>query len=122
MNGGQEFARGVIVGSVDANSEAYVIVDGRGMASVRRAEDLEEVCRFIVRGASQRRVLGCMNGGYALMCTGTVIRAWEVEHGGYLYNLRERMLGDLVAMVADDRHVAACNGDTTIHLWDFGAQ
>lgn len=122
VHGEQEFAPGFIVGSLDANNEAYVIVDGRGVASVRRAENLEEVCRFVVGGTSQRRVLGCMNGGYALMCIGSVIRAWEVERGVYLYNLRERTLGDLVAMVADDRYVAACNSDTTIHLWDFGAQ
>lgn len=56
------------------------------------------------------------------MCIGSVIRAWEVERGVYPYNLRERTLGDLVAMVADDRYVAACNSDTTIRLWDFGAQ
>ncbi|KAM7503772.1 hypothetical protein LguiB_002676 [Lonicera macranthoides] len=119
--GEEEFRRGIIVGSLDANQEALVIVDGRGRANVRRAGTLEEVCRFMVMGASQRGVLGCMNSLYALMCTGNVIRVCEVERGEHLYNLRER-IGETSAIITDERHVAACSSDCTIHLWDFGAQ
>ena len=110
-----------MVGSLDTNNEAYVIVDGRGVGRVRRADNLEEVRRLTARG---RRVLGCMNGGYVLTWTGSVIRAWEVEQAqqGHLYSLEEGIPGDLIAMVADDRHVAACNRDSSIHLWDFGNQ
>ncbi|KAA8524859.1 hypothetical protein F0562_011282 [Nyssa sinensis] len=120
--GEEEFPRGIIVGSFDANNEAFIIVNNRGVASVRRVGTLEEVCRFRVGGAAaQRGLLGCMNGGYALMCAGGVIRVWEVEHGGSLYSLRER-IGEATALVADDRHVAASSSDGTIHIWDFGAQ
>ncbi|PSR96420.1 Transcriptional regulator STERILE APETALA like [Actinidia chinensis var. chinensis] len=121
--GQQEIQRGLIVGSVDARDSAFVTVDGRGTARVRRANTLEELCGFHVRGVSraQRRVLGCMNTGYALMCAGGVIRAWEIDHGGYLYRLRER-IGDATAFVADDRFVAASTGDNSVHLWNFGAQ
>ncbi|CAN4097479.1 unnamed protein product [Withania somnifera] len=117
----QPSRRGIIVASFDARNESLVAVDSRGAASVRRANDLEEICRFNVRGASQRGFVGCMNGGYALMWTGNVIRVWDIEHGAYLYSLRER-IGDINAIIADERYVAACSGDATIHLWDFGAQ
>ncbi|KAK3022467.1 hypothetical protein RJ639_046342 [Escallonia herrerae] len=119
--GEEEIRRRLVVGSLDARNEAFIIVDGRGMASVRRAATLEEVCRFTVRGASQRRVSGCMNGGYAIMCVGGIIRVWEVEHGEYLYSFTER-IGEVGALVADERRVASCSSDNTIHLWDFGAQ
>lgn len=119
--GEEEFRRGIIVGSLDANHEAFVIVDRRGGANVRRAGTLEEVCRFTVSGTSQRGVLGCMNSGYTIMCTGNVVSVWEVERGEYLYSLRER-IGETSAIIADERHVAACSSDCTIHLWDFGAQ
>ncbi|XP_059664645.1 transcriptional regulator STERILE APETALA [Cornus florida] len=120
--GEEEFQTGLIVGSVDANNDAFIVVDSRGVASVRRAGTLEEVCRFTVRGASQRSVLGCMNGGYALMCAGGVINVWEVEQQGqHLYRFNER-IGEANALIADDRYVAACSSDATIHLWDFGAQ
>ncbi|KAL6975493.1 hypothetical protein U1Q18_024289 [Sarracenia purpurea var. burkii] len=121
----EECRRGIVVGSVDAANEALVIVDTRGAASVRWASTLEELCRFRVRAASQaerRAVLGCMNLGCALMYAGGVIRVWEVEHGAYLYSLRERIGEEATAMVADDRYVAAGCSDMSIHLWDFGAQ
>ncbi|GMP53162.1 hypothetical protein CsSME_00018716 [Camellia sinensis var. sinensis] len=120
---GEEFRRGIIVGTVDANDEALFIVDNRGSASVRRVDTLDEVCRFRVRGVStaQGGLLGCMNLGYALICAGGVISVWEVDRGAHLYNLGER-IGETSAMVADDRYVAASTSDTTIHLWDFGAQ
>lgn len=118
----ESYARRIIVTSVDVSNAAYVIVDRRGIASVRRAGTLEEICRFSVRAASQRGVMGSMNRGYALMCAGGVIRVWEVEHyGEYLYSFRER-IGEVNAMVANDRHVAACTSETTLHLWDFGAE
>ncbi|GFZ07561.1 transducin/WD40 repeat-like superfamily protein [Actinidia rufa] len=117
----EEILPGLIVGSVDACDAAFVIVDARGTASVRRANTLEELCGFNVSGASQRNVLGCMNPGYALMCAGGVIRAWEIDNGVYCYSFRER-IGEATAMVADDRYVAASTSDTSVHLWDFGAQ
>ncbi|MCD9642366.1 hypothetical protein HAX54_029150 [Datura stramonium] len=118
----RSFQRGLIVGSMDATNELLVTVDGRAVATVLRAEDLEEACRFNVRGASQRGVLGSMtNSGYGVMCVGGVVRVWEVENGVYLYSLRER-IGEVNAMHADERYIAACSSDGTIHLWDFGAQ
>ncbi|KAJ8564428.1 hypothetical protein K7X08_000888 [Anisodus acutangulus] len=114
--------RGLIVASFDARNETLVAVDIRGMASVRSmAHDLEEICRFNVRGANQRGVVGCMNGGYAMMWVGNVIRVWNIENGAYLYRLRER-IGNINAIIADERYVAACSSDATIHLSDFGAQ
>lgn len=118
----EAFPRELIVGAFDATDDACVIVDNRGAASVLRVSTQQQVCRFAARGAPQRGVLGCMNSGYALMCVGGVVRVWEVERSGEsLYSLGER-LAPTTAMVADDRHVAACTSDTTIHLWDFGAQ
>lgn len=118
----EDYRRRLIVTSVDVSNSAYIIVDHRGLARVRRAGTLEEICRFTVRGASQRGVMGCMNMGYALMCAGDVIRVWEVEqHGESLYGFRER-IGEVNALVANERHVAASASDTTLHLWDFGAQ
>lgn len=119
--GYEEFPRELVVGCVDASNESFLAVDSRGLASVRRVATMEEVCRFTARGASQRDVLGCMNGGYAIMCTAGVIRVWDIEHGEYLYSFRDR-IGNASALVADERHVAACSSDATIHLWDFGAQ
>lgn len=119
--GDEEFRRGLIVGSVDASDSAFVAVDARGLASVRRVGTLEEICRFTVRGATQRAILGCMNSGYAIMCAGGVFRVWEVEHGVHLYSFRERV-GEVTAVAADERYVVACSSDTSMHLWDFGAQ
>ncbi|KAL2464412.1 Transcriptional regulator STERILE APETALA [Forsythia ovata] len=119
--GDEEFHRGIIISSFDANNdESMLIMDMRGGASVRRVSTMEEVCRFTVRGASQRGILGSVNGGYAVMCVGGVIRVWEIVHGEYLYSFRER-IGACNAIVSDERHVAACSADATIHLWDFGA-
>ncbi|XP_057955825.1 transcriptional regulator STERILE APETALA [Malania oleifera] len=121
----EAYPRGLIVPSVDASNGAYVAVDGRGLARVRRVDVLVEICRFPVGGGPRRglMVMGCMNGGYVLMCAGGVIRVWnrEVEHGEYLYSFVER-IGQPNAMVANDRHVAASCVDTSLHLWDFGAQ
>ncbi|KAJ9169940.1 hypothetical protein P3X46_018081 [Hevea brasiliensis] len=124
----EESRRGIIVGCFDVWNDAFVVVDSRGLGIVRRVNTLQEVCRFNVR--PQRGAMGCINGGYALMCAGGVIRVWEIEEheGGdigelreYLYNLRER-IGDVNALVADDRHVAASSSEGSIHVWDFGAQ
>ncbi|KAL3824634.1 hypothetical protein ACJIZ3_020663 [Penstemon smallii] len=114
----EEVQRGIIVGSFDANDESVLIPDGRGRGSVRRVANLEEVCRFRVRG---RGILGCVNSGYGFICAGGVIRVWEIEHGQYLYSLGERV-GESNALIADDRYVAACSADANIHVWDFGAQ
>lgn len=119
--GEQEYTRGINVRSLDVSDSAYFIMENRGLASVHRVNTLEEMCRFTVRGVSQRNVMGCMNRGYAFMCAGGVIRLWEVERGEYLYGFRER-IGETSALVADERHVAACSRDTTLHLWDFGPQ
>ncbi|XP_075672354.1 transcriptional regulator STERILE APETALA [Castanea sativa] len=126
----EESNRGFIVTSVDVSNDArYIRVDNRGDARVCRLGTLEEVCRFNIyggagggRSGSQRRVMvmGCMNLGYALMCVGGMIRVWEVLHGGYLYHFRER-IGEVNAVVANERYVAAASSDRRIHLWDFGA-
>lgn len=117
--GEQEYRTGVVVTSLDVGDGVYVIVDGRGRASVRRVGTMEEVCRFNV-GVRGGGVMGCMNLGCALMSAGGVIRVWGAEHGEYLYPFGERV-GGLNAFVANERHVAAAGSDTTIHLWDFGA-
>ncbi|XP_021766274.1 transcriptional regulator STERILE APETALA-like [Chenopodium quinoa] len=123
---GQEPSRrGIIVGSVDANDNAFVMVDTRGVASVRQLRTLEEVCRFSVshRGAqasSLMGLLGCMNSMYVVMCIGGTMRVWDADHGEYLYSLRE-WVEETTAVAANDRHVVATSSDTTIHLWDFGA-
>lgn len=113
--------RGLIVTSVNVNEDAYIVVDTRGHAVVRHVGTSEEICGFNIRGASQGRVMGCMNQGYAFMCVAGVIRVWEVERGANLYNLAEGM-GDVNAMVANERYVAVYSNDATIHLWDFGRE
>ncbi|KAL5794308.1 hypothetical protein ACOSP7_002902 [Xanthoceras sorbifolium] len=115
--------RGIVVRSVDVSREAYVMVDSRGWAVVRRVDTSDEVCRFNTRvGAGMMMtMMGCMNLMYWLMCAGGVIRVWEVEGGNYMYRFRERLVEEVNAFVADDRHVAASCG-STIHLWDFGEQ
>ncbi|KAG8642193.1 transcriptional regulator STERILE APETALA [Manihot esculenta] len=123
----EEPRRGIIVSCFDVWNDAVLVVDNRGVGIVRRVSTLEEVCRFNVR--SQRGLIGCINGGYALICAGGVIRVWEIEqHGGevrelreYLYSLREGR-GEVNALVADERHVAASGSDGSIHVWDFGAE
>ncbi|KAL0451500.1 UNVERIFIED_CONTAM: Transcriptional regulator STERILE APETALA [Sesamum latifolium] len=121
--GEQDIRRGITVASFDSNNESTLITDSRGTASVRRVADLEEMCRFTIRGASQQRgrILGCVNGGYGVVFGGGVIRVWEIEHGGYLYSFRER-IGECNALTADDSYVAACSPDGILHLWDFRAQ
>ena len=122
----EEARRGLIVTSADVSDDAYISVDGRGRARVRRVDTMEDVCRFNVfgggggGGGGGSRVMGCMNRGYALMCVGGVIRVWEVEHGVCLYPFGER-IGEVNALVANETHVAAASSDNTIHLWDFGA-
>ncbi|KAB2631915.1 transcriptional regulator STERILE APETALA, partial [Pyrus ussuriensis x Pyrus communis] len=119
----EEYRRGIIVAAADVSRSAYIIVGRRGLASVRWNDTQEEVCRFNVRGAAQMAVMGCMNEGCALMCVGGVVRVWEAERGAYLYSFRER-IGEVNALVCDERHVAACSwgsGGTRLHLWDFGA-
>ncbi|XP_019198391.1 PREDICTED: transcriptional regulator STERILE APETALA-like [Ipomoea nil] len=124
---GQEdqFQYGLTVGAFDARGDSFLIMDNRGAASVRRAEDLEQRCWFNVGGAAAQGggVMGCMNGGFAIMFAASRVRVWEIERGDgvYLRSLRERNL-DVNAMVADERHVAACSSDATIHLWDFGGR
>ncbi|KAL8502451.1 hypothetical protein ACS0TY_021550 [Phlomoides rotata] len=117
----EEFRRGIIVGSFDAFNESALITDVRGVTTVRRVVPLEELCRFIIRGASPGEILGCMNGGCGVVWEGGVIRVWGLDHGQSLYSFRERIEG-CNALIADERYVAACSSDATIHLWDFGAQ
>ncbi|XP_076930462.1 transcriptional regulator STERILE APETALA-like [Bidens hawaiensis] len=115
--GEEEFRRQINVGAADAFDKALMFVNSRGVANVRRVGSLEEICRFMARGSQ----LGCINGGYAFILIEGVIRVWELEHGAYLYMLRER-IGDVSAMASDERYVAASTSDNTIHLWDFGAR
>ncbi|PRQ52501.1 putative transcription factor WD40-like family [Rosa chinensis] len=125
-NGGEvlaeeQYRRGIVVTATDVSDAAYVVVGNRGLARVRRVDTSEELCRFSVRGAGQMGAMGCMNGGYALMCAGGVIRVWEVERGEELYTFWERV-GAVNAFVCDERHVVAWGSDATLHLWDFGGQ
>ncbi|KAK9056811.1 hypothetical protein SSX86_024175 [Deinandra increscens subsp. villosa] len=114
--GEEEFRREINVGVADAYDKSLMFVNSRGVANVRRADSLEEVCRFMARGS----ILGCINGGYCFVSGGGAVRVWELDHGEYLYILRER-IGDATAMITDERYAAACSRDNTIHLWDFGA-
>ncbi|KAM0063076.1 putative transcription factor WD40-like family [Helianthus debilis subsp. tardiflorus] len=114
--GDEEFRREINVGAADAYNRALMFVNSRGVANVRQVSSLAEICRFMARGS----LLGCVNGGYCFTSVGGGIRVWELDHGEYLYILRER-IGDASAMIADERYVAACSADNTIHLWDFGA-
>ncbi|PPD74529.1 hypothetical protein GOBAR_DD28536 [Gossypium barbadense] len=100
---GRQHRRGLRVTCFDTNNEAFITVDNRGRAIVRRAGTLEEVCRFHTRHSN---AIGCVNLGYALMCSVGVVRTWEIEQGQYLYSLNENIEA-INAMVADDRHVAA---------------
>lgn len=113
----EEFRREINVGAADAYDKALMFVNSRGVANVRHVPSLEEICRFMARGS----LLGCINGGYSFISVGGGIRVWELDHGEYLYILRER-IGDATAMIADERYAAACSSDNTIHMWDFGAQ
>lgn len=121
--GDEEFQRGLMVGFADASDESFLVVDNRGLASVRRVESLDEVSRFTLRGAGGQRGggLGCMNSGYAMICIGGVVRVWNTENGAYLYSFRER-IGEANALIADERYVvAASSSDNILHLWNFGA-
>ncbi|KAL3629605.1 hypothetical protein CASFOL_026827 [Castilleja foliolosa] len=118
--GEEEFGRGIIVGSFDAVNDLTLITDARGSGTIRRMANLEEVCRFTVRGGRLGEMMGCVNGGYGMICVGGVIRVWEIENGEYLYRFRET-IGDISAIIADERYVAAYSTDGTIHIWDFGA-
>lgn len=119
--GEEEHESGLMVRSLDVSNSSYIIVDNGGIARVRRAGTLEELRSFTVRrGAWQSGLIGCMNLWNALLCAGGVIRAWDIERGEFLYGLAE--VGEVSAMVADERHVVACSNDATLHLWDFGAQ
>lgn len=62
--GEQEYRTGVVVTSLNVGDGVYVIVDGRGRASVRRVGTMEEMCRFNV-GVRGGGVMGCMNLGCA---------------------------------------------------------
>ncbi|KAL2938561.1 Transcriptional regulator STERILE APETALA [Bienertia sinuspersici] len=99
--------RGIIVGSVDAYDETFVMVDTRGVASVRYLRTLEEVCRFsllaTLRSISLRGLIACMN-----------------KHGEYLYSLRE-WVEDPTALATSNQYIVVASSDTTIHIWDFGA-
>ncbi|KAI3769551.1 hypothetical protein L6452_00659 [Arctium lappa] len=117
--GEEEFVRRINVGAADAYDKALMFVNSRGVGNVREVGSLEEMCRFMARGG----VVGCMNGGYCIICcSGGGIRVWELNHGEYLYSFRERVGDSTSALTADERYVAACTSDNTIHLWDFGAQ
>ncbi|KAL3623924.1 hypothetical protein CASFOL_032740 [Castilleja foliolosa] len=118
--GEEESRRGIIVGSFDAVNESALITDARSSATVRRVANLEEVCRFTLRGGRVGEIMGCVNGGYGVICVGGVIRVWEIENGEYLYRFREA-IGDISGIIANERYVAAYSIDGTIHIWDFGA-
>ncbi|PIA58231.1 hypothetical protein AQUCO_00500285v1 [Aquilegia coerulea] len=122
----QVVERSLIVDSVDvsSNTERFILVDNRQrFARIRQVGDFEEVCRFRIRGGGGGGgggLMGCINGGCVFIWSGGVIRAWDARNGEVLYNLTDR-IGEVTALIADDRHVACTCADGTIHLWDFGA-
>ncbi|KAK9075517.1 hypothetical protein SSX86_003841 [Deinandra increscens subsp. villosa] len=115
--GEEEFTRPINVGTTDAYDKALMFVNTRGVANLWQVDSLQEICRFMARGG----LLGCINGGYSFVFTGGGVRGWELDHGEYLYILRER-IRDATAMVADERYAAVSTSDNNIHLWDFGHQ
>ncbi|GER39529.1 transcriptional regulator STERILE APETALA family protein, partial [Striga asiatica] len=112
VSGDELSRRGIVVGSFDSNHDSVLVADGRGRAHIRRVVDLGEVSRFAVRRGSGRmgKVLGCMNGGCAVLSVGGVIRVWGIESGEYLYSFRERM-EECSAIVANETRVVACSSD-----------
>ncbi|MQM09304.1 hypothetical protein Taro_042171 [Colocasia esculenta] len=125
-----EFRRGAAVDTLDACEGRVVVVDGHGVAKVRVARTMAEVCRFntVRRRAAQQqqqpaaggRPVGCMNWGYTVLCCADgAIRVWDALTGEYLYSFRQRMLGAPGAAAADDRRLAVWCGETGLHLWDF---
>ncbi|KAL0337688.1 UNVERIFIED_CONTAM: Transcriptional regulator STERILE APETALA [Sesamum calycinum] len=117
----EEPRRRIMVGLFDATNESALITDDRGVASMRLVANLDERCWFRLRGRNLRRTLGCVNSGYGLICGAGEIRVYELEQGQYLYNFNQA-IGDCNALIADERYVAACSSDGTIHLWNFGAE
>ncbi|CAL9053718.1 unnamed protein product [Musa banksii] len=122
-----QLRHGVVVDSVDASEGRVMAVDTRGLAKVWEVPRLQEICRFsTVRRAEGRQqgaagVQGCMNWGYAVVCSAHGgVRVWDATTGEYLYSFRER-IGEAAASVAGDRYVAAWADETGLHLWDFGA-
>ncbi|XP_054817949.1 transcriptional regulator STERILE APETALA-like [Prosopis cineraria] len=115
---------GFIVTSLDVSHEAFVIVESRGRARVRRASTFEPECEeFMVTGTPLRGMIGCMNLGYVLICAGGHVRLWDVEPGeAHLGLTINERIGSGMAMAANDRHVVVSCRDTSIHLWDFGVQ
>lgn len=114
----EEFRRGIVVGAFDARNDTALVLDSRGSAAVHTVADMAEARRFPMRGGVS---LGCINGGYGVTWGRGAIRVWEMESGECLYSFRERV-EECNALIADERYVAACSDDATIHLWDFGAQ
>ncbi|KVI10607.1 hypothetical protein Ccrd_010974, partial [Cynara cardunculus var. scolymus] len=97
--GEEEFVRRINVGAADAYDNALMFVNSRGVGNVREVGSLEEMCRFMARGG----VIGCMNGGYCIICcSGGGVRVWELNHGQYLYSFRERVGDRTSALIADE--------------------
>ncbi|XP_042414566.1 transcriptional regulator STERILE APETALA-like [Zingiber officinale] len=120
-----EHRHGALVGSFDACHGRVLVVDSRGVAEVREAPALTDVSRFTAFRRSELQqggpsLEGCMNWGYALVCTSRGVQVWDFITGRYLYIFRQR-IGIASAMVASNRYVVAWTNDTGLHLWDFGA-
>ncbi|XP_074566306.1 transcriptional regulator STERILE APETALA-like [Curcuma longa] len=120
-----ELRHGALVGSFDACHGRVMVVDLRGMAEVREVPALTDVSQFTALRQSELQqgtlsVEGCMNWGYALVCTSRGVQVWDSITGQYLYVFRQR-IGIASAMVASNRYVVAWTNDTGLHLWDFGA-
>lgn len=126
--GASELRRVVNVDMMDACDGKVMLVDGRGMARICIANNLEEVCRFSTgvrvgrRGQQQQQQqqgCGCMNWGYAFVCVGGEVRVWNATRGGqFLYGMVEGCF--LRAVAANGRYVAAWGEDSCLHAWDFG--
>ncbi|WOL10433.1 hypothetical protein Cni_G19188 [Canna indica] len=128
-----ELPRDVVVESLNAYEDRLMVVDMQGRVNLCKVPTLQELCRFraVRRAATAEEgvrqwdeeaavVRGCMNWGYVIAYASGRVRVWDAETGQYLYRFRERV-GDMIAMVAGDRYVAAWDNETGLHLWDFGA-
>ncbi|KAI4325055.1 hypothetical protein MLD38_030483 [Melastoma candidum] len=118
---GEQNRRDLIVTSMDVNHDSYMIVDSRGVATVRHLVTSEQVCRFRVRGPGHGRAIGCMNLGYAIVSASGAIGVWGLEQGEFLYSFGNGF-GAVISIVADNQYIAAYSGNATLHLWDYGAR
>lgn len=109
----------VAVGSVDLCEGNLMVVESMtGLAKVHQLRTMEEVCRFSTGGAVHGgSIAGGLNWGYVVVCRGNRIKVWDVRTGEYLFTMRERVGGNLVAV--SQQYAAVWAANTGLHLWNF---